>query len=149
MIIDICSRLDFNILTLFQMASKYRNLIAAKSLNILQSVNQDFRMTNRSLASKLRIRYDSQQSKVWISLPMKGLASLNESDLSTLVRSYPLDCGVVGLDRAESDCIKFHLDRNRFISQVLNTTDKRPNNYHWSRNALFPEHSKRVIVEFR
>ena len=137
---------------IFQMASKYRNLIAAKSLNILQSINQDFQASNRSLASKLRLRYDGRQSKIWISLPTKSLGSLKENDLSRFVQTFPLDedsDSVSGLDIAESQNIKFHLNSKHFTSQVVKTTLNRPEDYNWSRNALFPEESQRVIVEFR
>ena len=136
----------------FQMASKYRNLIAAKSLNVLQSINQEFRANNRFLASKLRLRYDGRQSKVWISLPTKSLGSLKESELSRFVQTFPLDGdshSVSGLDIAESQTIKFHLNTAKFTNQVVKTTLKRPADYDWSRNALFPEKSERVIVEFR
>ena len=136
------------------MASKYRNLIAAKSLNVLQSINQDFQATNRSLASKLRLRYDGPQSKVWISLPTKNLGSLKENDLSRFVQTFPLGDGedsnlVSGLDIAERETIKFHLNTKHFTNQVVRTTLKRPADYNWSRNALFPEKSQHVIVEFR
>ena len=137
---------------IFQMASKYRNLIAAKSLNILQSINQDFQASNRSLASKLRLRYDGRQSKIWISLPTKSLGSLKEKDLSRFVQTFPLDedsDSVSGLDIAESQNIKFHLNSKHFASQVVKTTLNRPDDYNWSRNALFPEKSQRVVVEFR
>ena len=136
----------------FQMASKYRNLIAAKSINVLQSINQGFQANNRAIASKLRLRYDGGQSKIWMSLPTKSLPSLQESDLSRFVQKFPLDEDsnlVSGLDIAESQNIKFHLNTKHFTSQVLKTTLKRPADYDWSRNALFPEKSQRVIVEFR
>ena len=134
------------------MASKYRNLIAAKSLNVLQIINQDFQANHRSLASKLRLRYDGRQSKVWISLPTRSLGILEESDLSRFVQKFPLDEDsnlVSGLDIADSENIKFHLNTKPFTSQVVKTTLNRPENYNWSRNALFPEKSQRVIVEFR
>ena len=134
------------------MASKYRNLIAAKSINVLQSINQNFQANNRSLASKLRLRYDGRQSKIWISLPTKSLGSLKESDLSRFVQTFPLDEDshlVSGLDIAESQNIKFHLNTEHFTNQVLKTTLNRPADYNWSRNALFPEKSQHVIVEFR
>ena len=137
---------------IFQMASKYRNLVAAKSLNLLQSINQDFQASNRSIASKLRLRYDGRQSKIWISLPTKSLGSLKEKDLSRFVQTFPLDedsDSVSGLDIAESQNIKFHLNSKHFTSQVVKTTLNRPEDYNWSRNALFPEKSQRVIVEFR
>ena len=133
------------------MASKYRNLIAAKSINVLQSLEKDFQATNRSLASKMKLQYDGQKSKVWISLPVKSLARLEDRDLSAFVKKFPLSehSGVSGLDIAEPPFIKFYLKTNHFTSQVLTTTLNRPNNYLWSRNALFPEDSKRVVVEFR
>ena len=134
------------------MASKYRNLIAAKSLNVLQIINQDFQANHRSLASKLRLRYDGRQSKVWISLPTRSLGILEESDLSRFVQKFPLDEDsnlVSGLDIADSENIKFHLNTKPFTSQVVKTTLNRPKDYNWSRNALFPEKSQRVIVEFR
>jgi len=134
------------------MTSKFRNLIAAGTINVLQSINNDFQATSRSLASKMRIRHDGNQSKFWISLPTKSLTSLKETDLSAFVRRFPFDDddnnSVTGLDSAEKHCIKFHLNTKNFTTEVLKTTLNRPIDYEWSRNALFPEIPRRVIVEF-
>lgn len=130
------------------MASKFRNLIAGKCLNIFKTLNIDFDASNRCIAGKLKLNFD-KKSRICLKLAPEILHIQNFDSISMFVKVFPLeDDGITGVDSSEEKHLKFHLSREKFVENVLKTTISRPSVYSWSRNALFPAEVKKVLVEF-
>eukprot|EP00092_Neocalanus_flemingeri_P027003 GFUD01029284.1.p1 GENE.GFUD01029284.1~~GFUD01029284.1.p1 ORF type:complete len:582 (-),score=149.51 GFUD01029284.1:36-1781(-) len=130
------------------MAAKFRNLVAAKSLKTLKTLNNDFEASNRALAGKLKLNFD-KKSRIFLKFTPCVLQNQNDELLSDFVKLLPLEeDGISGVDHSEDNVLKFYLHNPMFVDHVVKTTFSRPPDYAWSRNALFPEDLKHVLVEF-
>eukprot|EP00090_Calanus_glacialis_P004925 TRINITY_DN13716_c0_g1_i1.p1 TRINITY_DN13716_c0_g1~~TRINITY_DN13716_c0_g1_i1.p1 ORF type:complete len:297 (-),score=68.24 TRINITY_DN13716_c0_g1_i1:859-1722(-) len=130
------------------MASKFRNVVAGKCLSTLKTLNTDFDASNRAIAGKLKLNFD-KKSRICLKMAQNSLNFQNPELYSNFVKLFPLEeDGITGVDNSEEKYLKFHLDREKVVENVLKTTFSRPSEYTWSRNALFPEEVKKVIVEF-
>ena len=130
------------------MAAKFRNLTAAKCIKTFKSLNSDFDASSRALAGKLRLSFD-KKSRICLKLSSNVVPNQNVELLSEVVKFFPLEeDGITGVDNSDEKILKFHLNSQHFVDQVVKATYSRPSEYSWSRNALFPEDTKHVLVEF-
>ena len=113
---------------------------------MLRSANID--VDHRSVASQLRVRYDSNNTaRIYFRMGSRILENSSVSS-STLVQEFPVNNTITAIDTNERGKIKFYVDSKQFSSQIINTTLSRPRDYQWTRNALFPEHTHNIVVEF-
>jgi len=130
------------------MAAKFRNVVAAKCMNTIKTLNVDFEASNRAVASMLKLHID-KKARICLRLSPESLHIQNQELKSSFVKAFSLDDdGLTGLDQSEDEHLKFHLCKQQFVNIVLKTTLSRPASYKWSRNALFPDEIKKVVVEF-
>jgi len=130
------------------MASKFRNVVAAKCLNTFKAMNNNFDASNRTIAGQLKLHFD-KKSRICLKLDTSIIQHPNTEFNSSFIKHFPLEeDGISGVDNSEGKILKFHIDIQQYVNQELKTTNLRPINYSWSRNALFPEYLKHVLVEF-
>ena len=94
----------------------------------------------------MKVRLDGSCSRIYFQSSKKSIQQF--SDISSFTQNYPTDENVTGVDATDNDKIKFYIDGKKFQKQVIQTSLKRPPDYQWNRNALFPENMHNILVEF-
>ena len=128
------------------MTSKYRNLLAARSTDLIRTLNSDFTTNNRALAANFMVKYDRNRPSIFFQLPSRQLKQFCEP--SDFVRHFPIDDNITSVDCVSEQALRFSVNCGTFSENIISTTVSRPEDYQWSRNALFPEENQHVLVEF-
>ena len=129
------------------MASKFRNLISVNISSLLKSANSDFKLTHRDIAAQFKVKHDKDNARIYFQAPVKLLAEFG-TDASELVQNFPVDNHVTGIDIQEKGKLNCFVDTKTFTEQVIRTALTRPPDYQWTKNALFPEAARNIVVEF-
>ena len=129
------------------MASKFRNLISVNISSLLKSTNSEFKLSHREIAAQLKVKLDKNHARIYFQSPAK-LISDNGADSSGFVHNFPVGSHVTGVDTLEKGKINYFVETKNFTEQIINTSLSRPPDYQWTKNALFPESVKKVVVEF-
>jgi len=128
------------------MAAKFRNLIAAQSLNTMRSLNPEVDLERaRQVARNLRLC--KTNARISLRVGQNCIPHFSRSNMSNFIKEFQEDSRITGI-AADKEDLHFYVDQKQFIQQVLQTTSARPKRYKWNRNALFEEETKKVVVEF-
>ena len=137
------------------MSSKFRNLIGAKSRQVLSTAfaNVGELPSSRRLVQQMKLTLNKKSAQQPISVTLPG-ASLGLS--SDSLPKFIEDSWVTWVfcrrdDDADNATLTFDVNRNEFISRELATQLRHERQgYVWLRDGLFPEETPmKVVVEFR
>ena len=141
------------------MSSKFRNLIGAKSRQVLSTAfaNVGELPSSRRLVQQMKLTLNKKSAQQPISVTLPGASlGLGSDSLPKFIESFETDSSVTSVfcrpdDDADNATLTFDVNRNEFISRELATQLRHERQgYVWLRDGLFPEETPmKVVVEFR
>ena len=94
------------------MTSKYRNLLAARSSDLIRTLNSDFNTNNRALAANFMVKYDRNRPSIFFQFPSRQLKQLCEP--SDFVRHFPVDDYITSVDCVNDKALRFSVNCDNF-----------------------------------
>ena len=137
------------------MSSKFRNLIGAKSRQVLSTAfaNVGELPSSRRLVQQMKLTLNKKSAQQPISVTLPGASlGLSSDSLPKFIENFETDSSVTSVfcrpdDDADNATLTFDVNRNEFISRELATQLRHERQgYVWLRDGLFPEETPMKVV---